>query len=301
MAQVDGLRDWTLVQSFLAVAETGSLSAAAALLGRSQPTLGRQVAALETALGAQLFDRHARGLRISPAGTALLPHARAMRGALHGLTMAAAEQAGEMAGTVRLTASVFLSQYVLPPVLAGIRRAAPEIRIELVASDESENLHFREADIALRMYRPAQLDIVTRHLADIEIGAFAARSYLDRAGRPQDISELAGHDLVGFDRNPLIIDTMQALGLSLAREDFAVRCDNQATYMALIRAGCGIGFAQVPVGRAEPLVEQLPMDLGVPPLPVWLAAHEKMRQSPRIRRVWDLILRDLPPRCRVAS
>ena len=68
--------------------------------------------------------------------------------------------------------------------------------------------------------------------------------------------------------------------------------------MALIRAGCGIGFAQVPVGRAEPLVEQLDLDLGVPPLPIWIAAHEKMRRTPRIRRVWELLVEDLPPLCR---
>ena len=284
MAYGETLQDWTLVQSFLAVAETGSLSAAAQALGRSQPTLGRQVQALETALGTQLFDRHARGLSVSAAGAELLPHARAMRAALNGLTLAASEQAGELAGTVRLTASVFLAHYLLPPVLAGIRRAAPEIRIELVASDDSESLHFREADIALRMYRPRQLDLVTRHLADIEIGAFAAASYLDRAGRPERIEALLGHDLVGFDRNPLIVDTVRALGFDIGPGDFAVRCDNQATYLALVRAGCGIGFAQVPVGRADPVLEQIPLDLGVPPLPLWLAAHEKMRRTPRIRR-----------------
>ena len=298
MAQADALQDWTLVQSFLAVAEHGSLSAAAAALGRSQPTLGRQVQALETALGTQLFDRHARGLRLSEAGAALLPHARAMRVALNGLTMAAAEQAGALSGTVRITASVFLSHYVLPPVLAGIRQRQPEIRIELAASDESESLHLREADIALRMYRPTQLDLVTRHLADIGIGAFAATAYLDRAGRPHRVEDLLAHDLIGFDRNPLIVETMRRLGLNVGREDFALRCDNQATTMALIRAGCGIGFAQVPVGRAEPLVEQLEMDLGVPPLPVWIAAHEKMRRTPRIRRVWELLVEDLPPLCR---
>lgn len=294
------LQDWSLVQSFLAVADGGSLSAAAQALGRSQPTLGRQVQALETALGVQLFDRHARGLRPTAAGAALLPHARAMATAVQALSMAAAEQAGETAGTVRVTASLFLSHYVLPGALARIRQEAPEIAIELAPSDESESLHFREADIALRMYRPTQLDLVTRHLGDIEIGAFAATAYLDRAGRPQRIEDLAGHDLVGFDRNPLILETMRAMGLPAAREDFAVRCDNQATYMALIRAGCGVGFVQVPVGRAEPLVEELPMALGIPPLPVWITAHEKMRRTPRIQRAWDLLVRELPPLCRAA-
>lgn len=294
------LQDWTLVQSFLAVAETGSLSAAAARLGRSQPTLGRQVQALETALGAQLFDRHARGLRLSETGAALLPHARAMGEALNRLTLAAAAQSGDVAGTVRITASVYLSHYVLPPVIAGVRETFPEIQIELAPSDASESLHFREADIAIRMYRPTQLEIVARHVGDIEIGAFAATRYLDRRGRPERLEDLFDHDVIGFDRNDLILRTIQQMGFDFAREDFAVRCDNQATYMALIQAGCGIGFSQVPVGMSDPLIERLGMDLGLPPLPVWLAAHEKMRRTPRIRAVWEKVAELLPPRCRAA-
>ncbi|MEM8728306.1 MAG: LysR family transcriptional regulator [Pseudomonadota bacterium] len=297
MADADVLQDWTLVQSFLAVAETGSLSAAAKTLGRSQPTLGRQIQTLEAALGASLFERHARGLRVSPTGISLLPHARTMRAALHSLSLAAAEQAGALAGTVRLTASLFLSHYVLPPVLAEIRAQAPEIDLELLASDDSESLHFQKADIALRMYRPDQLDLVTRHLAEIEIAAFAATSYLDRRGRPDSEQALRDHDLIGFDQNPLIRDMMRARGLEMARKDFAVRCDNQATYLALLQAGCGIGFTQVPVGRMTPGLEQLDLALGVPPLPLWIAAHEKMRMTPRIRKVWDLLVQDLPARC----
>ena len=287
------LSDWSLVQSFLAVAETGSLSAAARELGRSQPTLGRQVQALETDLGVSLFDRHARGLKLSAAGQQLLPMAQQMHAAMRQLSLAAAGQSQQLGGTVRITASVFASHHILPPILADIRRQEPSIQLELVATDTSENLLFREADIAVRMYRPEQVDIVTRHLGDVPLCFCAARSYLDRAGRPTTPEELFQHDLVGFDSNDLIISKMQAKGWPASKEDFATRCDLQSAYWELIRAGCGIGFSQVQVAKADPAVEILPLDVDIPVLPVWLAAPQAMRQTPRIRRVWDLLAEGL--------
>ena len=282
-------QDWSLIQSFLAVAETGSLSAAARTLGRSQPTLGRQIQTLEQTLGAQLFDRHARGLKLSDTGNNLLPLAQQMHQAMNEIALAAAGQSQQLEGTVRITASVLTSHYILPSILATIRRAEPAIQLDLIPSDTTENLLFREADIAIRMYRPTQLDIVTRHIADVEMGVFAARSYLDRKGRPQTAKDMLNHDLVGYDSNDLIVNTMRAMGWPITRESFAVRCDNQATYWELVRRGCGIGFSQAGVGRAEPLVEELKFGLEIPKLPIWLAAHQAMRQTPRIRRVWDLL------------
>ena len=155
--------DWTLTRSFLAVAETGSLSAAARQLGLSQPTLGRHVADLEAQLGMPLFQRAPRGLIPTTAALNLLPHARAMRDAAARLHLAAAGQTETLAGTVRLTASRIVAHYILPAIIAELRQAEPGIEVELVATDATENLLFHEADIALRMYRPTQLDIVALH------------------------------------------------------------------------------------------------------------------------------------------
>lgn len=282
-------QDWSLIQCFLAVAETGSLSAAARALGRSQPTLGRQIQALEQTLGAQLFERHARGLKLSVTGTNLLPMARKMHQAMNEIALTAAGQSQQLEGTVRITASILTSHYVLPTILAQIRTQEPAIQLELIPSDTSENLLFREADIAIRMYRPTQLDIVTRHIGDIKMGVFAAHSYLERKGLPHNTEDMLHHDMVGYDSNDLIVRTMRDLGWPIRRGSFAVRCDNQATYWELVRMGCGIGFSQATIGRAEPLVRELKFDINIPPLPVWLAAHQAMRQTPRIRRVWDLL------------
>jgi DNA-binding transcriptional LysR family regulator len=281
--------DWTLIQSFLAVAETGSLSAAAARLDRSQPTIGRHVKTLEREYGAQIFERHARGLRLSETGLHILPMARRINESMNALSLAAAGHATRLEGTVRITASVFAAHFVLPPLLARIRAEEPAIDIVLIPTDRAENLLFRAADIALRMYRPTQLDIVARHLGQFEMGIFAAKSYLERAGRPQRAEDLFDFDLIGFEQNDLILRTMRQMGWNVSPDAFSVRCDNQSAYWELVRSGCGIGFSQRIVGCADPLVEELDFGIKIPPLDVWLAAHQGMRETPRIRRVWDMM------------
>ncbi|THH36204.1 LysR family transcriptional regulator [Aliishimia ponticola] len=283
--------DWTLIQSFLAVAEAGSMSAAAQQLGQSQPTVGRHVKALETALGVELFQRHSRGLRLTAMGAQVLPAAEDMRRAMTQIALAAEAEAGTLEGEVRIACSAYAAHYVLPPIIADIRAAEPAISIILHASDDTKNLTFREADIAVRMYRPTQLDLVARHIGELPIGVFAARSYLDRRGRPGSLAELMTHDLVGFDRTRLILEGMKAAGLSVSPSDFATRCDNQSAYWALLRAGCGIGFGQMNVGRSDPLIEEIKIDgVVLPALPVWLTAMETVRRLPRVDRVWQLLV-----------
>lgn len=290
--------DWSLVRSFLAVAETGSLSAGARQLGTSQPNIGRQIRALESQLGASLFRRQPRGLVLTPAGERLLPHARAMQAAAGALTLAAAGEDARLDGTVRITASVVMSVFHLPPIIADLRKAEPRIAVELVPSDESSNLLFREADIALRMYRPTQLDLVTRHIGDLSLTLCAARAYLDWRGTPRNAEDLRDHDLVGYDRNPLLEEGFRAGGLDVGREGFAVRCDDNLAYLGLVRAGCGIGVAQANLVAADPGMVALDLGLALPRLPLWLTAHEQMRQTPRLAFVWDRLADALGPLCR---
>ena len=281
--------DWALVQAFVAVAETGSLSGAARKLGLTQPTLGRQVAAMEAALGLDLFHRQPRGMAPTDTALALLPSAKAMEAAAQELSLAAAGQSATPGGTVRITASIFASHYTLPPILADLRAQAPEIALELVPSDTTENLLFREADIAVRMYRPTQLDVITRHIGAFEIGLFAATSYLDRVGRPQTLGDVLAMDIVGYDRNDAIIRGFQAGGVTVTRDSFAMRCDAQANYWELVRAGCGAGFCQTGVGRGDPGVEEIALGVDIPSLEVWLTSPEAIRHSPTVARVWDAL------------
>ncbi|MGB8815383.1 MAG: LysR family transcriptional regulator [Paracoccaceae bacterium] len=280
--------DWSLINSFLGVAEHGSLSAAAKHLGISQPTLGRHIHQAEAALQTTLFIRQPRGLALTPTGEALLPAAQEMRAAASRLSLTAAAKSDRIAGCVRITASRIVSHHILPPILAQLRREEPLIQIDLVPSDTTENLLFREADIALRMYRPTQLDIITRHVTDLPMTLYAATDYLNRRGRPTTRDTLLSHDFVGMDRSELIIRMMAGLGVPVSRDFFPTRCDDQLVYWNLVRAGCGIGGMQRLIGDADPTVE--PLDIvPLPHLPLWLAAAPALRHAPRLRRVWDFL------------
>jgi DNA-binding transcriptional LysR family regulator len=281
--------DWSLIPSFLAVAEAGSLSAAARATGISQPTLGRHVQAAEAALRVPLFARTAQGLVLTDEGRALLAPARAMRAAAAEVSMTAAGHNTGMQGTVRITASRVVSHFILPPVLAAFRTAEPGIQIDLVPSDTSESLLLGEADIALRMYRPTQLDLVARHLTDLPMGLYAAKSYLDRKGSPTTREELLLHDFIGLDRSDQIIKVMAGLGVAVTRSFFPVRSDDPLAYVELIRAGCGIGALQRQIGDADQALERLNDLIALPSLPVWLTAAPILRQSPRLHRVWDAL------------
>lgn len=287
--------DWSLIQAFLTVAEEGSLSGAARALRASQPTLGRQIKALEHQLGAELFERRARGLELTETGAALVTPARAMRDAMGQIALTAAGQSAQIEGTVRITASVMTSLYHLPEIIAKIRLEEPAIAVELVPSDDSRNLLYREADIAVRMYRPTQLDLVTQHIGDIPLVVCAAKSYLARKGALSSPADLAGHDFVGYDTNTAIIEGFAELGIKVTRDFFKVRCDDHSTYWNLVRAGCGIGFAQGQIATIDPEIVQIDPGVVIPPLPIWLTAHEAMRHTPRVRRVWDLLAEGLKP------
>lgn len=286
--------DWSQIRVLLAVAEAGSLSAAARELAQSQPTLGRQVQAAEAALGFPVFRRHAKGLALTEEGAALIGPAREMRAAAGRLALAAAGRDARLAGTVRISASVIVSHFVLPPILARLRAEAPEIEIELNPSDASDNLLWREADIAIRMYRPEQGDLIARHLGDSPLGVFAAESYLARRGRPERVEDLLRHDWVGLDRSDLLLRGFQQMGWRIAdRHFFGLRCDDQAAGWAMVRAGAGIGIGQIAIGRTEPGLVQVVPELPLPKLPVWLTAAEALRHTPRLRRVWDALAEGL--------
>lgn len=279
--------DWSLWRSFAAVVEHGSLSAAARALGLSQPTLGRHVEALEEALGVSLFERTLSGLK--PTDTALRlyePVAGAQRALAEAAIMAEGSSAA-LSGSVRITASTVISAYVLPPILAELRDAFPRIALELVPSDSVENLLLRESDIAVRMFRPTQLELITKKLGEIPIVACAHESYLQRRGVPETVGDIGRHDLLGFDRSDLIIVTARRMGIELTRDDFSVRTDSQTEMWELAKAGLGVGFAQAGLVRDTPGMRVVLPDVAVPPLEVWLTTHRELFTSRRIRAIYD--------------
>ncbi len=279
--------DWSLLRSFLAVVETGSLSAAAAHLATTQPTIGRHIRELEAVLGVTLFTRSARGLEPTAAALSLVDDARSMGEAADALALKAAGRSQQLTGTVRITASVMVATMFLPPILADLRRAEPKIQVELVASDAAQNLLRRDADIAVRMFEPVQNALIARKLGDAPLGFFGSQSYLARRGRPGTVTDLLAHDVIGFDRSDLMVQAYALNGLVVTRDDFPIRCDDPMTYWHLLLSGAGLGIAQTLVARRHPELEALNVGLRLPALPVWLVMHEDVRTNARIRRVAD--------------
>jgi len=286
--------DWSLVKGFLAVLDAGSLMGAARKLGAQQPTLSRQIAQLESQLGAPLFERTGRGVTPTALALAIADGARRMAEGADTLAQSLAGRRSADRGTVRITSSDVAACWLLPPIVAALQRAEPAIEIELVASNAITNLLRREADIAVRMLRPAQGSLVARKLGEIEIVAAAHESYLARAGTPREPTDLLRHRLIGFDRDDGILRGFAALGYPVGREAFALRTDDQVAYGRLVAEGAGIGFVAAYCARAWPGVKTLLPALKVPALPCWLAVHREIRSNRIVRRVYDFLAERLP-------
>lgn len=281
--------DWNLIRAFLAVVESGSLTGAANILAASQPTLSRQIGELERRVGAALFERVARGLRLTQAGEALVEPARRMQVAAQALSLTALGQTQQLAGTVRLTASEMTSAYFLPDILAGLRQAQPEIQIELVASNRIENLLERQADIAIRHARPSQGGLIARRIGELKMGAFAHADYLARVGGKVDLKHLGAYDWIGYDSTDLLLRGFRKAGIPVNREFFGFRCDNHIVDWQAALAGVGIGFAPYAIaGRWPEMRPVLPKKM-IAPMPVWLTVHRELRGSLRIQRVFDAL------------
>lgn len=280
--------DWQLWRSFLAVLQTGSLSAAARRLHLTQPTLGRQVAALEQDLGIALFTRSTEGLRPTEAATALAPHAQAMAAAAAALQRAASGGDGELRGTVRLTASEFIGGVVLPPMLARFRSVYPAIDIELSLSNQVENLLRRDADIAVRNMAPTQAALLVRRIGETPVGLFAHRDYAAAHGLPATLQNLAEHALIGRPEHLTLVPPLAGMALR-----FGFQCNSDLGLLAALRAGLGIGYCQIPVGRRDPeLVPVLPGPI-LARIGIWLATHEDLRATQRIRVLLDHLAGEL--------
>lgn len=284
--------DWNDLKALIAAAEAGSLSAAAAQTRVSQPTLGRRIDALEAALGLKLFVRGPQGMILTDGGALMLAHAREMQAAAARLSLAASGRAGTLEGTVRITAPRVMSAHHMPAILTRLLDAEPGVEVELVATDETDNLLRREADIAIRMYRPTQVDLITKKVAEMRLGLFAAESYLAAKGEPT-LESLGHHRMVGYDRNPMITDWMRSQGMPPPPGLLRFRTDDQVVHWRMVVAGAGIGPNQIAVGAAEPSVRQVLPDLTLPTLPVWLTVHEELRTSALIRRVYDFLASEL--------
>lgn len=284
--------DWNRARSFLVTAEEGSYSAAARALGIAQPTIGRQVTALEEELGVTLFERVGRGLELTPTGLELVEHVRVMSDAAIRVSRVAAGQSVSLEGPVLISAGEVMAAHTLPPIVAEIRAKHPGIRIHIVATNQSSDLGRREADIAIRNYRPKQPGLVTRKVRDDEGYLYATPAYLASIGDPTTPAELSRAEFVAFDETDAFMDGLNAMGLSVGPESFPWVCANQHVQWALVTQGSGVGVMMAEIGDAEPRVRRALPDLAFP-VPTWLTSHREVRTSRRVRVVFDMLAEGL--------
>lgn len=281
--------DWNQARAFLATAEAGSFSAAARSLGLTQPTLGRQVAGLEQALGVTLFQRSGRTLTLTRSGLELADHVSAMGEAASLISLAALGQSQTIEGQVSITASDAMAAYCLPKLLLRLRAAAPGIEVEVVASNDLRDLRRREADIAIRHQRPAQPDLIAKLVRETSAHLYAATAYLDRHGRPATSEDLSDATFIGFDRTGRLLEGLNARGLALTKNNFKLISENGVVSWEMVKQGLGIGVMIRDVADLTPEVEQILPDFPAIPVPIWLATHRELHTSRRIRLVYDLL------------
>lgn len=283
---------WDHYRSFLSVLRKGSLSGAARALALTQPTVARHIAQLEAALGGpSLFTRSPQGLAPTAAAMRLRPHAEVMASAADAMVRAATGDEEALAGVVRITASEVIGGEVLPAILRDLAEEHPGLVFEVVLSNATTDLLRRDADIAVRMMRPTQKALVARRAGAILLGFFAHPDYLAVHGAPKRLEDLAGHAIIGFDRDTGAAAILAGSGVPSSREGFSYRIDNQLAQLAAIRAGCGIGICQVELAKRPPRLVRLLADELTIPLETWITMHEDLRGDARMRLTFDRLHR----------
>ena len=282
--------NWALIPSFLAALEHGSLMGAARATGVSQPTLGRHIAELEAQLQLVLFERTGRGLKPTAHALELAEAAQAMQDGAARFSRLASGAGQAVQGRVRLSASQPVACFLLPPILARMRLALPDVVVELVVS----NLLMREADMALRMVRPEQSSLVAQQIGQMALRTCASQRYLQRMGTPQEPTDLLAHDLITGDRNTEIEDGFVALGFAASSLRHGLRTDDLNAQWAAVQAGLGVGFMSEHLIRLAPSVTPILPNIGLPVLPIWLTVHRELRTSALMRAVFDFLAAEVP-------
>ena len=286
--------DWNHARAFLVTAEEGSLAAAARSLGLTQPTLGRQVTALEQEIGITLFKRSGRGLELTPNGLSLLEHVRAMADGANQFSLSATGQSDVIEGSICITTSEIFAFFILPPMIQKLRRLEPGIEIEIIASNDESNLNRREADIAIRSFRPHQGELIAKKVHDVKAYLYAATTYLEELGYPKSVAEFSNANFIDFEKSGQLLPMLNTLGFNLTPSNFPVTTKNNLVLWELVKQGVAIGAMPEEIGDPEPLVEKVIPSLAPINAEIWLVTHEELRTNNRVRLVFDFLASEIP-------
>jgi DNA-binding transcriptional LysR family regulator len=274
-------------------AEEGSLSAAAKALDMTQPTVGRQVSALEEELGVSLFERTNSGLVLTQSGTDLMVQVKAMADAATNLSRLASGHVDTVEGIVCISATEMIAAYMLPPIIEKLRRQWPKIEIEIIASSDTSDLSRREADIAIRNYRPKQQELIAKRVENTFGHLYASKRYLQNVEHRESPSDLNDAVFLGVDRSNRIISYLNGFGFDLNSSNFPVIVANHLVQWEMVKQGAGIGFMMADIGDAEPLVERVLPAYPAFETETWLVAHRELKNSRRLRVVFDCLAAEL--------
>jgi len=276
---------WDDLRVVLAVRRRGGHGAAARVLGVDPTTVGRRIASVEDSLGVRLFHRTPTGLEPTAAGLALAVRAERVEEQV----LAAERELGgadaRLEGPVRITAGDGIAHYLILPALAELRRAHPGVTIELRADARSLDLSRREADVAVRLSRPAEPTLVARRLGPMPMALYASRAYLDSRGVPRTKADLAQHDFVGYDASLDGLPQTRWLRRLVPSPRWVVRATTTTAQLVACAEGQGIAVLATFLAPREPrLVPVLPSQRP-PPRDAWIVTHESMRSNARVAAV----------------
>lgn len=280
--------DWDAYRYFLAVADTGSLSAAARSLEVSQPTVGRQVQVLEQALNVRLFDRRPDGYVTTEAGLRILELVRDVEGTMQVIERRVGGENGKLAGKVRLTAAQGIGTYWLPEHIHRLTRQFPDIEIELLVCVPTLDLARHQADIAVRLGDPGDDSLIGRCVGKANFGLFAAESYLERNGEPRSLDALARHDVIESIGEIANLPQAKLLrGYTAGQKRVGFACDNLLTQVSAMVAGCGLLAIPLYMADAAPNIRRVLADSFDVEVDLWLLTHRDHKETARVRAVID--------------
>ena len=281
------LDDWNLLRSFIAVYETGTLTEAARRLGTTQPSVGRHVRELEGSMGEALFVRLPGRLKPTEQAHALHAVVAAMKASALEAERLFADAREVLVGCVRVAASEVYATHVIAPILARLLAEQPELEIELSVSNRADNLLRRDADIAVRFFRPDQEDVIATHVGTTELGLFAHEDYLARHGEPQGFEIPAQAFVAGFDRESVPLGPLMKGAPPVRPIRFRLRTDAILARYAAVETGLGVGAYLVDVAAERPGLKRVLAEQFGQPQEVWLCAHPELRRSASMRFVWS--------------
>lgn len=281
--------DWNDLKVFLAVARAGSTLAAAKALKINQTTVARRLEALESDLGLKLFERGQAGSRLTEAGHDLLAEAERVEAATASLAHRAGARQRWLAGALRVTATEILANLAITPALAAFRDAYPDLKVELIVTDQPLDLEGGEADVALRAGEIlTDGELVGRKVAEFPCALYASRNYLLDRGLPACVEDLRRHDLIAGDGVSTPLPGVGWMLGQLPGQEPVVRFNSLTNMLQALKAGMGVGPFGCLAADLEPeLVRLIP----VPEVTTtWIVTRRELKDTSRVRAFIDFFV-----------